>query len=118
MSVADLFLAPLRRLTRRPGPSVPPGTVPPGAVPLAGTGSRAGGADACPAGPGAATCDTDQREPALLAPRRADAGMTTAEYAVGTVAACGFAAVLFRIVRSQAVLNVLTDVITRALHTI
>ncbi len=47
-----------------------------------------------------------------------EAGMSTAEYAVGTVAACAFAAVLYRIVRSQAVMGVLSDVITRALHTI
>lgn len=50
--------------------------------------------------------------------RRRDDGMTTAEYAVGTVAACGFAAILFRIVHSQAVGRLLTDVISRALHTI
>jgi hypothetical protein len=31
-----------------------------------------------------------------LARHPADAGMTTAEYAVGTVAACGFAALLYR----------------------
>jgi hypothetical protein len=49
---------------------------------------------------------------------RVDDGMTTAEYAVGTVAACGFAAILFRIVHSQAVTRLLTDIISRALHTI
>ena len=49
---------------------------------------------------------------------RIDAGMTTAEYAVGTLAACGFAGILYRIVRSQVVMNLLTGVITKALHTI
>ena len=46
---------------------------------------------------------------------RADRGMTTAEYAVGTVAACGFAGVLFKILTSDQVLKLLTDVIRRAL---
>jgi len=49
---------------------------------------------------------------------RIDAGMTTAEYAVGTVAACGFAAVLYKIVRSEAVMSLLTGIITKALHVI
>jgi hypothetical protein len=48
--------------------------------------------------------------------RRDDAGMTTAEYAVGTVAACGFGSLLYKIVTSDSVLNLLTDVITRAFH--
>jgi Protein of unknown function (DUF4244) len=50
--------------------------------------------------------------------RRVDDGMTTAEYAVGTVAACAFAAILYRIVRSQTVMHLLTQIIDRALHTI
>nr|WP_225850872.1 DUF4244 domain-containing protein [Streptomyces sp. HPF1205] len=45
-----------------------------------------------------------------------DAGMSTAEYAVGTIAACGFAAVLYRIVTSGPVRSALTGVIERALH--
>ena len=45
----------------------------------------------------------------------ADAGMTTAEYAVGTLAACAFAAVLMAVVRSGAVKSALTDLITSAL---
>ncbi|HEY8820362.1 MAG TPA: DUF4244 domain-containing protein [Dermatophilaceae bacterium] len=44
-----------------------------------------------------------------------DAGMTTAEYAVGTLAACAFAAVLMAVVRSGAVKSALTDLITSAL---
>jgi hypothetical protein len=44
-----------------------------------------------------------------------DAGMTTAEYAVGTLAACGFAAVLYKIVTSGAVNSKLTGLIGRAL---
>ena len=44
--------------------------------------------------------------------RRGDAGMTTAEYAVGTIAACAFAAVLLAILKSGAVKGVVTSVIT------
>jgi hypothetical protein len=43
------------------------------------------------------------------------AGMTTAEYAVGTLAACAFAATLLAIVRSGAVKSALTNLITSAL---
>ena len=42
-------------------------------------------------------------------------GMTTAEYAIGTVAACSFAALLFTILHSGAVVQALTGLITRAL---
>ena len=45
-----------------------------------------------------------------------DAGMTTAEYAVGTVAAVAFAVVLYKIVRSPAVSSALASVIQSALH--
>ena len=48
--------------------------------------------------------------------RRSDRGMTTAEYAVGTVAACGFAGVLYKVVTSTPVLGLITDVIEHALH--
>ena len=47
-----------------------------------------------------------------------DAGMTTAEYAVGTVAAVAFAVVLFKIVRSAAVSSALTSIVVSALHAI
>lgn len=50
--------------------------------------------------------------------RRADAGMSTAEYAVGTVAAVAFAVVLYKIVRSPAVSSALTSIIQSALHAI
>ena len=46
---------------------------------------------------------------------RGEAGMTTAEYAVGTVAACAFAAVLLTIVRSDAIRSILARVITSAI---
>lgn len=46
----------------------------------------------------------------------AEAGMSTAEYAVGTIAACGFAAVLYKIVTSGPVKSALSAVIEKALH--
>ena len=45
-----------------------------------------------------------------------DAGMTTAEYAVGTVAAVAFAVVLYKIVRSDAVSSTLSSIVQGALH--
>jgi Protein of unknown function (DUF4244) len=45
-----------------------------------------------------------------------DAGMSTAEYAVGTIAACAFAAVLYKVVTSAAILSLLSGVVTRALN--
>jgi hypothetical protein len=47
-----------------------------------------------------------------------DRGMSTAEYAVGTVAAVAFAVVLYKIVRSDAVSSTLSNIITSALHAI
>jgi hypothetical protein len=43
-----------------------------------------------------------------------EAGMTTAEYAVGTVAACGFGGVLYKVITSGPVLDLVTSVISRA----
>jgi hypothetical protein len=69
-----------------------------------------------PDGPGAG-----RARPAL---RRAaahltdEAGMSTAEYAVGTVAACAFAAVLYRVVTGDSVVDGLTDLVDRALATL
>lgn len=47
--------------------------------------------------------------------RRPDAGMSTAEYAVGTIAACAFAALLLMVIKSGAVEGLVTTVITTAL---
>ena len=47
--------------------------------------------------------------------QQAQAGMTTAEYAVGTLAACAFAAVLMAVVRSGAIKSALTGLIAAAL---
>ena len=47
--------------------------------------------------------------------RRAEAGMTTAEYAVGIMAACTFALVLLGVVRSDAVRGALAGLVQSAL---
>ena len=46
-----------------------------------------------------------------------DRGMSTAEYAVGTIAACAFAALLFKVVSSPEVQEMLSSLIDRALNT-
>ncbi|MEU2351083.1 DUF4244 domain-containing protein [Modestobacter sp. NPDC049651] len=48
----------------------------------------------------------------------AEAGMSTAEYAVGTVAACAFAAVLYQVVTGGSVVSALGDLVERALDTL
>ena len=50
--------------------------------------------------------------------RTAEAGMSTAEYAVGTVAACAFAAVLYRVVTGGSVVTGLTKLVESALATL
>ena len=45
-----------------------------------------------------------------------DAGMSTAEYAVGTVAACGFGGILYKVLTSGFVMHLVESVISRALH--
>jgi TRAP-type uncharacterized transport system fused permease subunit len=69
-------------------------------------------------------------EPVRGAPRRGiarrwaavratgEAGMSTAEYAVGTVAACAFAAVLYRVVTGSSIVTGLTDLVESALATL
>nr|WP_051458447.1 DUF4244 domain-containing protein [Microbispora sp. ATCC PTA-5024] len=51
----------------------------------------------------------------LLLRDRAEAGMSTAEYAVGTIAACGFAALLWKVVTSAEVRSMLAALIQKAL---
>ncbi|MET7645174.1 DUF4244 domain-containing protein [Streptomyces sp. NPDC005426] len=46
---------------------------------------------------------------------RADTGMTTSEYAVGTIAACAFAAVLYKVVTSPPVMAQLQSLLKDAL---
>ena len=46
---------------------------------------------------------------------RGDAGMNTAEYAVGTLAAVAFAGLLLKVLTSDSVRNALSAIIARAL---
>lgn len=48
---------------------------------------------------------------------QAELGMSTAEYAVGTIAAVAFAAVLIAVVKSPAVYSALSGIISSALAT-
>jgi hypothetical protein len=43
------------------------------------------------------------------------AGTTTAEYAIGTLAACGFAALLYKIITSGSISSLLSGIIHKAL---
>jgi len=52
---------------------------------------------------------------ALFKRLRDDRGLTTAEYAVGTLAACGFAGVLFKILTSVEIFHLLLGLIERSL---
>jgi hypothetical protein len=47
--------------------------------------------------------------------RRSEDGAVTAEYAVTTVAACGFAGILYEILKSDTVVNLVVKVISKAL---
>ena len=47
-----------------------------------------------------------------------DAGMSTAEYAVGTIAAVAFAVVLYKIIQSDSVRSTLSGIIDSALNAI
>ncbi|MGQ0482357.1 MAG: DUF4244 domain-containing protein [Pseudonocardia sp.] len=44
-----------------------------------------------------------------------DDGMSTAEYAIGTIAAAAFAAVLYAVVTGDSVVGALTSIVQRAL---
>ncbi|MGW3103131.1 DUF4244 domain-containing protein [Streptomyces sp. NPDC001100] len=55
------------------------------------------------------------RARARLGGARRDAGMATAEYAMGLVAAVAFAVVLYKVVTSGAVSTELQDIVKRAL---
>lgn len=46
-----------------------------------------------------------------------DDGMSTAEYAIGTIAAAAFGAVLYSVVTGDSIVTALTSIITKALST-
>ncbi|MET8653842.1 MULTISPECIES: DUF4244 domain-containing protein [Nocardia] len=47
----------------------------------------------------------------------AEEGMSTAEYAIGTIAAAAFGAVLYGVVTGDSIVDALTKIIERALDT-
>jgi Protein of unknown function (DUF4244) len=46
-----------------------------------------------------------------------ESGMSTVEYAIGTIAAAAFAAVLYSVVTGDSIVTALTNIIARALNT-
>ncbi|MGW1743186.1 DUF4244 domain-containing protein [Nocardia sp. NPDC001965] len=46
-----------------------------------------------------------------------DAGMSTVEYAIGTIAAAAFGAVLYTVVTGESIPDALTGIIEKALNT-
>lgn len=46
-----------------------------------------------------------------------ESGMSTVEYAIGTIAAAAFAAVLYAVVTGDSIVSALTNIIARALST-
>ncbi|TRW80074.1 DUF4244 domain-containing protein [Mycolicibacterium sp. 018/SC-01/001] len=46
-----------------------------------------------------------------------DDGMSTVEYAIGTIAAAAFGAILYTVVTGDSIVSALTNIITRALNT-
>jgi hypothetical protein len=46
-----------------------------------------------------------------------ESGMSTVEYAIGTIAAAAFGAILYTVVTGDSIVSALTNIITRALNT-
>ncbi|QRY46494.1 DUF4244 domain-containing protein [Mycolicibacterium boenickei] len=46
-----------------------------------------------------------------------ESGMSTVEYAIGTIAAAAFGAILYTVVTGDSILSALTNIISRALNT-
>jgi hypothetical protein len=53
----------------------------------------------------------------LVLAAMADDGMSTVEYAIGTIAAAAFGAILYTVVTGDSVVGALTSIISRALNT-
>ena len=47
----------------------------------------------------------------------ADDGMSTVEYAIGTIAAAAFGAILYTVITGDSIVSALTNIIARALNT-
>ncbi|WP_409331353.1 DUF4244 domain-containing protein [Trujillonella humicola] len=89
-------------------PHAEPGARP--AAPSTGATPEEDGEPAPPGGPLARRWARLAAEP--------EAGMSTAEYAVGTIAACAFAAVLYKVVTGGSIVTALTDLVASALATL
>jgi len=59
----------------------------------------------------------DRMTTRLLLAATQDDGMSTAEYAIGTIAAAAFGAVLYTVVTGDSVVGALTGLVQRALST-
>jgi hypothetical protein len=46
-----------------------------------------------------------------------ESGMSTVEYAIGTIAAAAFGAILYTVVTGDSIVSALTNIITKALNT-
>ncbi|KHO18056.1 DUF4244 domain-containing protein [Mycolicibacterium setense] len=46
-----------------------------------------------------------------------ESGMSTVEYAIGTIAAAAFGAILYTVVTGDSIVTALTNIISRALNT-
>jgi len=46
-----------------------------------------------------------------------ESGMSTVEYAIGTIAAAAFGAILYTVVTGDSIVGALSNIITRALNT-
>lgn len=46
-----------------------------------------------------------------------DSGMSTVEYAIGTIAAAAFGAILYTVVTGDSIVSALSNIISRALNT-
>ncbi|RVW01002.1 DUF4244 domain-containing protein [Rhodococcus spongiicola] len=53
----------------------------------------------------------------LVVAAAADDGMSTAEYAIGTIAAAAFGAILYTVVTGDSIVSALTGIIDKALAT-
>lgn len=53
----------------------------------------------------------------LIAAMADDSGMSTVEYAIGTVAAAAFGGILYSVVTGDSIVGALTNIINRALST-
>jgi hypothetical protein len=61
------------------------------------------------------TCGAQVLRDRLAHLREDDAGMSTAEYAIGTIAAAAFGALLYTVITGDSIIGALTAIVQRAL---